>query len=236
MTRHVRRVVLSSLVAAALAVTLIPLVRAQSQDELDKRFLQAWAQQMRVDVGVPAAGAKVVIVKFNDWMCPGCKFWYEKMKPVLAKYQATPGAIKYVEKDWPWNTQCNAGIKQSIVGHEASCLAAEAVRLAADRGKREVMAEWLYANQPETPELRKTMPDRVKAKTAEMLGVKDVAAALTLKEPGVRKDVSDGVAVQIRSTPSYFINGIRAENENGTIDVHYFDLAIQYELRRTPGK
>jgi protein-disulfide isomerase len=203
------------------------------QSELDRRFLEAWAQQRRVDVGVPAAGAKVVIVKFNDWMCPGCKFWYENLKPILAKYEAKPGAIKYVEKDWPWNSKCNAAVSQTIPGHEASCDAAAAVRIAADHGKREIMLEWLYANQPETPEARQTMPDRVRAKAAELLGVKDFPAAAVLKMPLIAKDVADGRAADVRSTPTYFINGIRAADEQGgVIPIHYFDIAIQFELER----
>ncbi len=205
----------------------------QNQKELDQRFIDAWKQQPRVTFAVPADGAKVVIVKFNDWMCPGCRYWYEQMKPVLAKYQASaPGAVTYVEKDWPWNSQCNPAA-QTIHGHEASCAAAAAVRLAADRGKRDAMIEWLYANQPETEPARQTMLERVRAKTGEMLGIKDVAAADSSKLPDIRKDIEAGVAAQVRSTPTYFINGVRAAAPDGsTFPLHYIELAIQYELAK----
>ena len=33
----------------------------------------AWAQQPRVDLGIPAAPAKVIVVKFNDCQCPSCR-------------------------------------------------------------------------------------------------------------------------------------------------------------------
>ena len=83
-----------------------PAAIASAQNaEVDKRFLQVWNQQPRATLLAPPGPGKVVIVKFNDWMCPGCKYWYDTLKPVLAKYQATPGAIKYVEKDWPWNSE-----------------------------------------------------------------------------------------------------------------------------------
>jgi protein-disulfide isomerase len=141
------------------------------------------------------------------------------------------GALQYVEKDWPWNTRCNAGTTQTFGGHEASCDAAAAVRLAADRGKREAMASWLFANQPETDAARKIMPDRVRAKAAEMLDVKDFEAAYALKLPDIRKDVSVGQALGIHSTPTYFINGIRAVGaDKSTIPVHYFELALKYEF------
>lgn len=229
MTARVWRVVL--LGSAAAVVAMGTRGAAQSQVELDRRFLQAWAQQPRVNLGIPAGGAKVVIVKFNDWMCPGCRIWYEQLKPVLAKYQATPGAIKYVEKDFPWNSQCNSALAQTIPGHESACAAAAAVRLATERGKRDAMAEWLYANQPETPAQRQAMLDRVRAKTAEMLGVKDFAAAYAAKLPEIRKDIADGIAFQVRSTPTYFINGVRAAGPDGSMfALHYLELAIQHEM------
>ena len=40
--------------------------RRRTQD-----FATAWAKQPRVDLGIPADGAKVVVVKFNDYQCPG---------------------------------------------------------------------------------------------------------------------------------------------------------------------
>jgi protein-disulfide isomerase len=210
-----------------------PRVSAQRQADLDQRFLDAWKQQTRTTLSVPAGGAKVVIVKFNDWMCPGCRYWYEQLAPVLAKYRSTPNAIKYVEKDWPWNADCNPAVQQTIPGHEAACLSAAAVRLAADRGKREAMVDWLYTNQPRTAAERQTMIDRVKAKTGELLGIADVTAAMAAKLPEIRKDVAEGVAARIQSTPTYFINGIRAAGPDNSIPaLHYLDLAIQYELKK----
>src|SRR5580765_862221 len=91
-----------------------------SQTELDVSFLDIWKQQTREKLNVPATGAKVVVVKFNDWMCPGCRAAAAVFKPMLDKYAGTPGALQYVEKDWPWNTKCNAGTPKAFLGHEAS--------------------------------------------------------------------------------------------------------------------
>lgn len=221
-------VVVVSLVAGA------SVLLAQTQEELDKRFVDAWVKQPRVNLRIPAAGAKVVIVKFNDWMCPGCKIWYQQLKPVLAKHQAaTPGAIKYVEKDFPWNVQCNPSIQQTILGHESACAAAVAVRLAAEKGKREAMAEWVYANQPQTPAQRQVMVERVRAKVEELLGIKNFTALYNTRLADVKKDVADGMAVQVGSTPTYFINGIRAAApDGGTLPLHYVEVAIQHELKK----
>jgi protein-disulfide isomerase len=206
---------------------------AQSQAAIDAQFLEYWKAQPKVNLNVPADGAKVVIVKFNDWMCPGCKILYEQMKPVLAKYQARPGAIKYVEKDLPWDTACNPASGRTIPGHEASCAAAAAVRLAADRGKRDVMAEWMYANQPASEEQRRTMLSRVHAKTAELLGIRDFPAAYQTKIAAIRNDTTQAQALKVQSTPTYFINGVRAAGPDGSmIQLRYVEAAIEYELNK----
>jgi protein-disulfide isomerase len=239
MNRPLRRVLVSLLFVVPLLTggMLTPSIKASQDTELDKRFLQAWNQQPRVTLLAPPGPGKVVIVKFNDWMCPGCKYWYDTLRPVLAQYQRTPGAIKYVEKDWPWNSGCNDAVNRTIPGHEASCFAAAAVRLATEKGKRDQMIEWLYGNQPETPASRQTMPDRVKAKTTEMLGIKDFSAAYAAKLPEIKKDIAEGIAVQIQSTPTYFVNGIRAANpDNTTIALHFLELGIQEELKKKAGK
>ena len=44
----------------------------------------------------------VVIVKFNDYQCPGCGQTYRDYKPVLAKWaKQTPGKVKFITKDYP---------------------------------------------------------------------------------------------------------------------------------------
>jgi len=211
--------------------------QAPSQADLDKQFLAAWAQQIRHDVHVPAAGARLVVVKFNDWMCPGCRMAYQEFKPLLAKYQATPGALKYVERDWPWNKDCNQATNETFNGHEAACDAAAAVRLAADRGQRDAMIEWLFANQPQTMEQRQSMPNRVRAKATQMLALKDFASGYAAKLPDIRRDVAEGITLEIHSTPTYFINGIRAVGaDQTTIPTHYFELALRYEYEKNGGK
>jgi hypothetical protein len=83
-----------------------PVVATSAEATLD--FKTAWFRQPRVDLGIPADGAKVVVVKFNDFQCPPCGQTYEWYKPVLEKFERTdPGAVKMVLKDWPWNAKCN---------------------------------------------------------------------------------------------------------------------------------
>ena len=197
-----------------------PQVTAPSA-EAAKNFADAWAQQPRVDLGIPADGAKVVIVKFNDYQCPGCRETHEWYKPVLAKFQkSNPGAVKYIVKDWPWNAKCNFNTATTM--HAGACEGAAAVRMGRDRGKASEMEEWLYANQ-----LTLT-PASVRAAAEKILGVTDFDREYNLKLPDIRRDIADGGALSIKSTPTLFINGVRIE---ALMPPQYFELAIELELK-----
>jgi protein-disulfide isomerase len=49
----------------------------------------------------------------------------------------------------------------------------------------------------------------------------------------VKGDVALGHQLQVRSTPTFFINGVKVEGEWAP---QYFDQAIAYELQRTATK
>jgi electron transfer flavoprotein alpha subunit len=68
---------------SAASATPAPPVAVSADEEA--RFAGAWAQQPRVDLGIESGTARVVVVKFNDWLCPGCKAWEQTYAPVLAK-------------------------------------------------------------------------------------------------------------------------------------------------------
>lgn len=189
-------------------------------------FTAAWAQQPRVDVGVPADGAKVVIVKFNDFQCPPCGVTNNIYKPILDQFEQTnPGAVKYVLKDWPWNSKCNASLPSGQTMHAGACEAAAAARMAHERGHDAEMnmREWLYSHQPGMD------PETVKAGAETVLGVKDFAAEYERMLPGIRQDVAQGMALKIHSTPTYFFNGVRVDE---IMPPSYFELAIKLELNR----
>jgi uncharacterized membrane protein/protein-disulfide isomerase len=191
---------------------------------VEKAFADAWFQQPRLNLGIPTDGALVVVVKFNDYQCPGCKQTHDWYAPILARYaEERPGAVKMVVKDWPWNMKCNFNI--SITLHPGACEAAAAVRMAADRGKADEMEAWLYGNQ-----LTLTA-DTVKEAAGRLLGVTDFDREYALKLPDIQRDIADGGALSVTSTPTLFINGVRVPG-NGLMPPEYFDLAIKLELER----
>lgn len=193
--------------------------------DVQRAFAAAWAKQPRVDLGVPAGGAKVVVVKFNDYECTACRYAENYYRPIFEKFAAAqPGAVKIVFKDWVWNTGCNANVSATIPGHEASCVAAVSARMAQDRGKGADMAAWLFDHQGVTPAA-------VRDQATRMLGLQDFDREAAAKMTDVQRDLAQGAALRIDATPTYFINGVRIPSAH-PLAAEYFELAITLELQR----
>ncbi|MEO8484502.1 MAG: vitamin K epoxide reductase family protein [Acidobacteriota bacterium] len=191
------------------------------------QFEEAWAKQPRVDLGIPADGAKVVVVKFNDYECGGCRSAENFYTPLIKKMNdAQPGSVKFVMKDWVWSTSCNTFIKQTIPGHEAACVAAVAARVARDKGKYDEMASWLFGNQGVSPEA-------ARAQASKILGLSpsDFDREAATKMAAVKQDIADGAALEVHATPTYFINGIRLPTQS-MLAPEYFQLALDLEATR----
>jgi uncharacterized membrane protein/protein-disulfide isomerase len=209
-----------------------PAIGTQSPD-IDKAFADAWFQQQRVDIGVPANGAKVLIVKFIDWQCPSCKAAHFAYKPILEEFEKTnPGAVRQVIKDYPLNSRCNYGVSREI--HPSACEEAAAVRMVREKGKEAELVTWLFG-MPDVPQMQRT-PDMVEAQVKQLIGVQDFAREYAARLPDIKRDVADGGALRVSQTPTYFINGVRAQTEQGWLPPHFFALAIKLELDKASGK
>jgi uncharacterized membrane protein/protein-disulfide isomerase len=195
-------------------------------------FEAAWAAQPRRDLGIPTDGAKVVVVKFNDYQCPSCKASHYAYKPVLDKFaRENPGAVKYVVKDYPLSSRCNFQING--MGHAAACEAAAAARLAAEHGKQDAMVDWLFTNQGTLT------PQSIEAQVKTMLGINDFTAQYARVLPDIKRDISDGATVQIEVTPTYYVNGVKAQTpppDRAFLSPAYFEQAIQYEIKKADEK
>ena len=189
-------------------------------------FQRWYMSQPRVPLVVPADGAKVLVVKFNDFQCPACGQSYFQYKPIFAKYEAEhPGAVKLVLKDYPLNRDCNDAIGQTL--HPSACDAAVAVRLSLEHKKVEQMEEWLYSHQPAMT------PPSVRQAARDIGQVTDFDARYQSTLSLVKGDVALGRQLGIKSTPTFFINGVKVE---GALPPQYFDQAIAIELQRASSK
>lgn len=182
------------------------------------------AAQPRKPVIAPSDGAAIVILKFNDYQCPGCGQTYRDYKAVLAKWaKQAPGKVKFISKDYPLERECNQFVGQDL--HLGACEAAVAVRLAREKGRAEQMEDWLFANQPAMN------PDTVKKAAMTVGGVTDFdkryAATLEL----VKADIAQGQQLKIPGTPTFFVNGMQLPG----LRAEFFDAAIAWELKRVTG-
>jgi uncharacterized membrane protein/protein-disulfide isomerase len=189
-------------------------------------FLRWYSAQPRVPLVIPSDGARVLVVKFNDFQCPACGQSYLAYKPIFAKYDAEhPGAVKLVLKDYPLNRDCNDNLQQTI--HPAACDAAVAVRLAAQHNRSAAMEEWLFTHQPTM-----TSPS-VRQAAMEVGQVNDFEAKYAATLALVKSDVGLGKQLRVQQTPTFFINGVKID---GALPPQYFDQAIAYELNRAGAK
>lgn len=206
-----------SAMADASAAAPAPEPLSQDRQSEFERYFQA---QPRVPLMVPNEGAKVLIVKFNDFQCPACGQSYIQYKPILAKFESEkPGQVKMVFKDYPLNPNCNANV--TVMVHPSACDAAVAVRLAGEHRKAEALEDYLYTHQPEMT------PPMVRQAARDIAQVTDWDAKYQQTLALVKGETGLGQQLGIKSTPTFFINGVKIE---GMLPPQYFQQAIEYEL------
>jgi protein-disulfide isomerase len=205
----------------------------------EQQFATAWAAQPRINFGPPPAGARAVLIKFNDWLCPSCKNMHAAYQPLLDKFAVElPAAVSYVLKDFPLNNRCNPGVPNTVGGHEVACEAAAAVRMARARQKEKEMVDWVFAEQSNLIQMGQARAtDAIKAKVKALLGVSDFDREYATYLPAIRQDAADGVALEVHYTPTFFLNGVRTTAETGgNLSASYLELAIRLELKQAPAR
>lgn len=161
------------------------------------------------DPSTGPATAPVTIVMFSDFQCSACSAAHPMLKEAMAAY---PGQIKFVVRDFPL---------ESI--HNNSLLAARAAGAANAQGKFFEYQEILYKNQS-------ALDPASLAKYAAGLGLNAAQFDIDFKSEKIlseiMKDISDGEAMNVNSTPTIFINGRRVDD----ISVASFKAAIDRAL------
>jgi uncharacterized membrane protein/protein-disulfide isomerase len=195
---------------------------AVTQDQRSD-FEKYYTSQPRMNLVIPNDGAKVLVVKFNDYQCPPCRQSYLDYKSVFAKYAAShPGQVKLVLRDFPLEAECNSSVTTSM--HPAGCEAAVAARLAREQNRVEPFEEWIFANQ------QTATRESVKQAVRDIANVQNFDARYDTLLEQVKADIAYGRTLGVRSTPTFFINGVKIE---GALPAVYFDQAIAYELARS---
>ena len=180
-------------------------------------FERWYAAQPVTPIIAATDGAKVVIIKFNDYQCPPCRQTFMTYKKVFQKFATEkPGQVKFITRDFPLDPECNTGGP-----HQAACEAAAAVRMARLKGRAEAMEDWLFDNQPAMN------PDLVRQGVRSVAGVMDFNERYASVLEQVKGDIRYGQSLGVNRTPTFFINGRKLE---GGLDPEFFEAAIEYEL------
>ncbi|HET6372634.1 MAG TPA: vitamin K epoxide reductase family protein [Candidatus Polarisedimenticolia bacterium] len=204
----------------AAAQAAIPPISAEERTKLEAW----WDVQPKVELPIAmSAGAKVQIVKFSDYQCPGCRAAHEALKPVLAKYDR--GVVEYVFKHYPLEPECNPNVPGG--NHFAACEAAAAYVMARGTGFQQKLDDWLFENQ------RTLTPDVVKQAAKDQAGIKDFDARYPAALQEVKTDASMGGLLKVRYTPTIYLNGrMIAGNGAGVPPAQYIDALVEIELKR----
>lgn len=142
------------------------------------------------------ADAPVTLVEFLDPECESCRAFYPIVKQVMADYD---GQVRLVVRYIP--------------GHANSALAAIALEAAReqDEAKYWEMLELLFERQPEWGELQEPQPQAFLSAAADVgLDTDAIQAAMDAGDTSmVERDLADALAVDVRGTPTFFVNGER---------------------------
>jgi protein-disulfide isomerase len=170
-------------------------------------FEAEWLSRRRLPIQ-PAPGAKVTVVIFIDWQCPVCRAADRAYGEVFADFERRmPGAVAVEWRDYPLHMRCNPDVPNEM--HPAACEAAVAVRLAREHKTADAMISWLFDHQ------ESLTPDSVRAAAAAVGQIPDFASRYTPVLASVGRDVAEGHGLGVHGTPTCFINGILARNNNG---------------------
>jgi uncharacterized membrane protein/predicted DsbA family dithiol-disulfide isomerase len=178
-----------------------------------------WEGQDKVDVPYPSGGARVLVVKFNDYQCPPCRQTYYAYESILAKYK--PSDVKYLMKHFPLDPKCNPAVHSLV--HPTACDAAAAAVMARSKGTFDKLTAWFFAHQ------EALRPAMIRTAAKDVGGIDDFDAEYPKAIQEVKTDASEGGVLGVQSTPTFFINGRRIR---GGLPPEYFEAAIELELKR----
>ena len=188
----------------------------------EAEFERFWNAQPRVDLPVPREGARVLVLKFNDYQCPSCARSHFLYAPIFARFESShPGAVRLVSIDYPLDPECNE--QTPFARHLGACEAAAAVRLARREGRDRQMARWLYEHQETLSR------ETVREALTDVAGITDFDEQYDAVLEEVRADIALGPLIGIEATPTYVINGVVI---NAGLPPRVFAAAISIELER----
>ncbi len=161
--------------------------------------------------------APVRIVEFADFQCPYCGKMYHELEPLLKKYN---GKIRFTFKQFP------------LPFHPWAMKAAVAAQCAYKQNPKAFWDFYNYFFQNQQAITPKNVEEKA-LEVAKKSGLNISEFKKCMKDPAVEKEIQasmeDGKKVQVRATPTLFINGRYIP---GAIPADQLEKIIQEELKK----
>ena len=191
--------------------------QALAESDLVKHRLAA-AKPLEDPIPIPITGApvkgpadaRITLVEFSDFECPYCSKAALKVEAIL---QAYPKDARLVYKHYP------------LPDHPHAKMAAEAALAAQAQDKFWPMHDKLFANGRRLS--TETIAAIAKDIGLDMEKFRADAQSASVKQT-LQKDIADGDKVDIRGTPTIFINGKRY---NGSLEMPLLKPVLDAELK-----
>ena len=146
--------------------------------------------------------APVTVVEFANYLCPHCRTHALEVLPHILRDYVETGKVRYVFRDFPFK---GAPTYRPVVR------AGEAAACAADQGRYLEYHTLLFRAQGQWGRYRGEALDRLFIDYASQIGLDREAFAACLasgeKERLVLEDLKAAEALNLNSTPSFFIGG-----------------------------
>jgi len=142
--------------------------------------------------------AEIVIVEFVDFKCPNCRAAAPIMKKVLQKYG---NKVKLIIRDFPVEST-----------HPGASQIAEIANCSLEQGLYWIAHDWFYDNQDRI--LNSLSFNEIK-QVSEEIGLNYEKLSICMRQPLVKseinRDFADGYKAGVGGTPTFFVNGKKAQ-------------------------
>ena len=173
---------------------------------LRKQMVDYVQHQQRVIVdttGDPVEGdpsRPVRIVEFSDFLCPSCQKASKFTPIILASHRQD---VSFVFKQFPLDMSCNDTVQRTL--HPTACQVAAATTCAHEQGKFWALHDRIFEEGPKYDAAN--LERDAAAVGVEMTAFRECITSGRGME-AVKRDIAEAVRLNVRSTPTYVVNGI----------------------------
>lgn len=189
---------------------------AQAQSEFDQEPVNELSLEDTPFKG--PADATVRVVEFSDFMCPYCR----NLAGAFTNYMSqSSGRVAIYFKNYPLDKDCNPALSRTV--HEGACELALGAVCAHEQGKFWPYHDQVFAQPPDNA----TNDDVLRIATAAGLNATQMKTCLASPSASqtLTAHIEEAQRLEVRSTPTVFINGKRLAQINGFLN------AIESELK-----